>query len=179
MATVSRTTTSRILSIDCMPRPGRWFRYGTRFCVRERGSIDLVLDVTNTSLVPVYFGPKYCSDALRSQSDQSCHDLKSFGLDLGENCRASLSAIRVLYELLIVHGGFRSWHGCGSSSALAGLGWQPNTTLRFASRWEYPHPLLGSIGIAPSTVLGLEIRACVVFCGSGRWWCGRVELRDC
>jgi hypothetical protein len=68
-------------------------------------------------------GPKYCSDALR-MSDQSCHDLKSFGLDLGES-RASRSARFVCFTL--EHD--RTWtFGPGTAARLIhwrDLDWQP------------------------------------------------------
>jgi hypothetical protein len=120
-------------------------RYGTRFCVRERGSIDLVLDVTNTSLVPVYFGPSVFGCSAANLINRVTISSRS-GSILEKIDRASqLSAIRVLYEHDRTWRLFGPGTAAGTSDTLAGLDWQPNTTLRFCIPLGVISPLLGSI----------------------------------
>jgi hypothetical protein len=153
-----------------MPRRGRWFRYGTRFCVRERGSIDLVLDVTNTSLV--YISAQVCW-MLCGQSDQSCHDLKSFGLGKWIVPRAQRDSCALRARSYIAAFGPGTAAGT-SGDTLAGLIWQPThhvavcIPLGVCSMAE-------ALTCSPQLCSGLKF-GCVVFCG--RSWLAVVR-RTC
>jgi hypothetical protein len=143
---VSRTTTSQFFqSTTYAPTRTMVSIWNTGSAFVNAAQSSLVLDVTNTSFVPVYFGPSVFGCSAANLINRVTISSRS-GSILEKIDRASqLSAIRVLYEHDRGWREFGPGTAAGTSNTLAALDWQPNTTLRFCIPLGVISPLLGSI----------------------------------